>query len=295
MVIILLTHICVTRRQWVNSPSTARSRMISSTICNHGVWLRNPSFFPYLLMPITHDYWSGSLHNVVSWTGSSAKENWPWWRHQMETFSALLAICAGNSPVTGEFPAQTPVTRSVDGFFDQRLNKRLSEQCWGWWFETPSCPLWCHCIAPRAQAHPILRAITLRSGRAFLLDTLNCGLRMCRECRERFPRHRLQRKPLVGDPGMHHGTCVTQVPWCMSTSLTRGCGENVPGIPSACATLNFTYLERGPWVGCPFHEPGRVFAEPDWRWPYVLWYGDVDGSVLTGSQPHFFPDSFETF
>ena len=34
----------------------------------------------------------------------------PWWRHEMETFSALLAICAGNSPVTGEFPAQRPVT-----------------------------------------------------------------------------------------------------------------------------------------------------------------------------------------
>ena len=45
----------------------------------------------------------------------------------METFSALLAICAGNSPVTGEFPAQTPVKRSFDIFFDLRLNKRLSE------------------------------------------------------------------------------------------------------------------------------------------------------------------------
>ena len=51
-----------------------------------------------------------------------------WWRHQMETFSALLAICAGNSPVTGEFPTQSPVTRSFDVFFDLRLNKRLSKQ-----------------------------------------------------------------------------------------------------------------------------------------------------------------------
>ena len=41
-----------------------------------------------------------------------------WWRHQMETFSALLAICAGNSPVTGEFPSQRPVTRSFDVFFE---------------------------------------------------------------------------------------------------------------------------------------------------------------------------------
>ena len=46
-----------------------------------------------------------------------------WWRHQIETFSALLAICAGNSPVPGEFPAQMPVTRSFDVFFDLRLNK----------------------------------------------------------------------------------------------------------------------------------------------------------------------------
>ena len=50
-----------------------------------------------------------------------------------------------------------------------------------------------------------------------------------------FPRRRFKRKPLVSDPGMHHGTCVTHVPWCMSGSLTCGDGENVPGIPGACA------------------------------------------------------------
>ena len=44
----------------------------------------------------------------------------------METFSVLLAICVGNSPVTGEFPAQMPVTQSFDVFYDLRLNKRLS-------------------------------------------------------------------------------------------------------------------------------------------------------------------------
>ena len=46
----------------------------------------------------------------------------------MEIFSALLAICAENSPVTGEFTAQRPVTRSFDGFFDLRLTKRLSNE-----------------------------------------------------------------------------------------------------------------------------------------------------------------------
>ena len=62
----------------------------------------------------------------------------------METFSALLAICAGNSPVPGEFPTQRPVTRSFDVFFDLHLNKRLSKQSWGWWFEMLSHPLWRH-------------------------------------------------------------------------------------------------------------------------------------------------------
>ena len=42
----------------------------------------------------------------------------------METFSALLALWEGNSPVTFEFPSQRPVTRSSDFFFDIRLNNR---------------------------------------------------------------------------------------------------------------------------------------------------------------------------
>ena len=63
----------------------------------------------------------------------------------METFSELLAICAGNTPVTGEFPARRRVTRSFDVFFDLRLNKWLSKQSWDWWFETLSRPLWRHC------------------------------------------------------------------------------------------------------------------------------------------------------
>ena len=46
----------------------------------------------------------------------------------METFSALLAICAGNSPVPGEFPTQRPVTRNFDVFFDLHMNKLLSKQ-----------------------------------------------------------------------------------------------------------------------------------------------------------------------
>ena len=60
------------------------------------------------------------VHNAPDGTLSSEKKQYPhppstfssWWRHQMETFSALLALCAGNSPVTREFPSQRPVTRS---------------------------------------------------------------------------------------------------------------------------------------------------------------------------------------
>ena len=63
----------------------------------------------------------------------------------METFSALLDLCAGNSPVIGEFLSQRPVTRSFD-FFDPCLNKRLSKQSRRRWFEKPSCALWLHYI-----------------------------------------------------------------------------------------------------------------------------------------------------
>ena len=55
-----------------------------------------------------------------------------WWHHQIETFSALLFLCAVNSP------------RSFDIFFDLGLNKRWSKQSWGWWFETPTRSLWRH-------------------------------------------------------------------------------------------------------------------------------------------------------
>ena len=95
-----------------------------------------------------------------------------------------------------------------------------------------------------------------------LPDTQNCGLRMRRE---RFPRHRHQRKPLVNDPGMHHGTCVTHVPWCMSGSLTSGGGENVPRIPGACATRNFTYLARGPWGKRSMSWRHHVIIHHGWR------------------------------
>ena len=95
---------------------------------------------------------------------------------------------------------------------------------------------------------------------------------MRRDCRERFPRHKLQRKPVVSDPSMHHGTCVTHVPWCMLVSLTRGGGENIPDIPGACATRNFTYLVRGPWYWSVLWIPFRATSS---RWPLMLWVNQL--------------------
>ena len=86
-----------------------------------------------------HSNFCNQLTSAPTFKGSA------WWRHQMETFSTLLALCVGNSPVTGEFPSQRPVTRSFDVFFDRRLNKRLSERSRGRWFETPSRSTWLHC------------------------------------------------------------------------------------------------------------------------------------------------------
>ena len=69
-------------------------------------------------------WWSSILHNPN--TVYPISHEIQWWRHQMETFSALLDLCAGNSPVTGEFPSQRPMMRTFDVLFDLRLNKWLS-------------------------------------------------------------------------------------------------------------------------------------------------------------------------
>ena len=112
-----------------------------------------------VLIPQSNMYWETYIKPSVEWISQKwlSKKNptkhtysitpwvgvwvWAWWRHQMEAFSALLVLCAGNSPVTGDFPAQRPVTHSFDIFFDLRLNKQLNKQSRRWWFETTSHPL----------------------------------------------------------------------------------------------------------------------------------------------------------
>ena len=78
---------------------------------------------------------TASRHWSVGWCMMTSS-NW-------NIFHFTGPLC-GESPVPGEFPSQRPVTRSFDVFFDLCRNKRLSKQSWGWWFETPSCPLWRH-------------------------------------------------------------------------------------------------------------------------------------------------------
>ena len=112
--LILMTCICIIRHQWVTCWACIYD-VICMIICPHHTM---PKLFCLT-----------------------------WWGHQMEAFSTLLAICAGNSPVTGEFPVQRPVTQSFDVFFDMHQNKQLGKQWWGWGFETPSWPLLRHCNA----------------------------------------------------------------------------------------------------------------------------------------------------
>ena len=90
---------------------------------------------------------------------------------------------------------------------------------------------------------------------------------------------------------MHHGMCVTHMPWCMSGSLTRDGGENVPGILGA--THNFPYLARGPWHNVApstkvdykwhlFHNP--VTRPNSWAMGCLLWVSFEILTVIT--KPH---------
>ena len=115
-----------------------------------------------------------------------AKHN-PWWRHQMETFSALLALCAG---IHRWIPSQRPLTQSFDVFFDLRLNKRSSKQSLGWWFETPSRSLWRHWNATatnnqvtKSEKSEVILKITINiKWRPFVSEHgLRCRLCECRD------------------------------------------------------------------------------------------------------------------
>ena len=90
-------------------------------------WLFKAMGFYHLSIKPPHEIDNSALLPINAWRRTGNKSLSAWWRHQMQTFSALQANCAGNSPVTGEFPAQRPVTRSFDVFLDLHLNTRLSK------------------------------------------------------------------------------------------------------------------------------------------------------------------------
>ena len=106
--------------------------------------------------------------------GHATTNTWSWLRHQMETFSALLAICAGNSPVTGEFPSQMPMTRSFDVFWSAP-EQRLSKQSRRRWFETPLRSLWryCNVVAWSTSTPDVKRLAMSILPRSFRCEKLN--------------------------------------------------------------------------------------------------------------------------
>ena len=99
-------------RWWFETPSSPLWRHCNGRQCKRCDFIANPC--PIFNGGLTKP----SLKFEYGWIDTSH----PWWCHQMETFSMFLAICARNSPVHGEFPAQRPVTRSFDVPFDLRLN-----------------------------------------------------------------------------------------------------------------------------------------------------------------------------
>ena len=96
-------------------------------------------------------HWNARMrHWSWQWRWSKLEHKWSrleksWWRHQMETFSALLVFVRG----IHRSPVNSPHTGQCRGALMFRLicalNKRLSKQSWGWWFEMPSRSLWRHC------------------------------------------------------------------------------------------------------------------------------------------------------
>ena len=107
----------------------------------------SPVMFQYMCVSSVHDFLfrlGCVIRQRSDWLPVRADCH-AWWRHQMETFSMLLALCEGKPPVTGGFSSQRPVTRNFGVLFDPRLNKQLSKQSGHRWFETPSHSLWRHC------------------------------------------------------------------------------------------------------------------------------------------------------
>ena len=130
-------------------------------------------WFTIQSVPLQRDQYNTILYMELQWLGEKIDQK----LHSQQTHHSMMTSSNGNTfRVTGhlcgeftgpgEFPAQRPVTRSFDVFFDPRLNKRLSKQPWGWWFETPLWSLW----DTLDLSHPWCRIIFWYRT-AFYLDT----------------------------------------------------------------------------------------------------------------------------
>ena len=123
-------------------------------------------------------------------------------RRRSKKISKLRAtgLCAGNSPVTGEFPAQMAShVENVSGWWRLYDMGKSLRHCPSWASYQIRKIVGCECAGNAGRVSPVTV---------------------------------FKRKTLVNDPGMHHGMCITHVPWCMSGSLICGGGEIVPGIPA---------------------------------------------------------------
>ena len=98
----------------------------------HSIFLRVSVYYLILQLVAEHTFTTCNIYiyiciYILQLFYSTSQYKSTWWRHQMETFSALLALCAGNSLAPGELSPQRPVTRSSDVLFNLRLNKRLNK------------------------------------------------------------------------------------------------------------------------------------------------------------------------
>ena len=182
----LLTHICVTRPQWVKHSIFGVNHRSDPSQKSHNASGKYPSMHHFVTELCTFVHISVTKWCIV-WYGAGALWDssnrfivtpfFPWRRHQMKTSSTLLAICVGNSPGTGECPTQRPVTQNFDVFCDLCLNKWLSKQWWGWWFGTPSLSLWCHCNAKKHTSYTT-KFITSHLQSKNLKTLTHCSLMM---------------------------------------------------------------------------------------------------------------------
>ena len=137
---------CDRWNQALQSVNLADKRRNNTSWLRQNVVLTSWWRYHYVMCPLDTLMWRQSNGDSLKVTVSQWEmDGYPWWRHHMETFSVLLALCEGNPSVTGGFPSQRPVTRSFAIFFDLRLNKSLCIQSKGRWFDTRLHSLWRHC------------------------------------------------------------------------------------------------------------------------------------------------------